>query len=148
MVSVNDVTPPTGMEDAPNVNEPDGGATTARVADALLPVPPSFELTALVVFVFSPAAVAVTFTEKVHDALAASVPPLRLTAFDPAVAEIVPVPHDPERPLGVATARPAGNVSLAPMLLRLVPLGFVMVKLREVEPFRGMLAAPKAMASA
>jgi len=49
-------------------------------------------------------------------------------------------------PLGVEIMRPAGNVSLKPTpLSEAVVLLFWMVKLRLVEPFSGMLAAPNAL---
>ena len=125
----------------------DGGATTLIEAEAVPPVPPSVEVTLPVVLVCNPAAVPVTFTENVQEALAAIVPPLRLITFVPAVAVIVPAPHVPVRPFGVETIRPAGSVSLnATPVSPTVVFGLVMVKLRLVEPFSGMLAAPKAFA--
>jgi hypothetical protein len=123
-----------------------GGATTWRVAVAVLPVPPSVEVTALVVLTCAPAAVPVTFTENVQLLLAAIVPPVRLMVFVPWVAVIVPAPQVPVRPFGVEMIRPAGSVSEKAMPLSGVPFGLVMVKLRLVEPFRGMLAAPNALA--
>ena len=54
-----------------------GGATTAIDAEAVLPVPPSFEETVPVVSFGAPAAVPVTFTEKVHDVFTARLPPLK-----------------------------------------------------------------------
>ena len=93
-----------------------------------------------------PAAIPVTFTENVQELLAAIVPPLRLITFVPAVAVIVPAPQVPVRPFGVEITRPAGNVSLnATPVSAVVVFGFVMVKLNDVEPFSGMLAAPKAL---
>jgi hypothetical protein len=123
----------------------DGGATTLMLAEAVPPVPPSVEVTLPVVLFCNPAAVPVTFTENVQLALAAIVPPLRLIVFVPAVAVIVPAPHVPVRPFGVEMTNPAGSVSLKTTPVRAtVVLGFVMVKLSEVDPFNGMLAAPKA----
>jgi len=56
---------------------------------------------------------------------------------------IVPPPQVPVRPLGVEITRPAGRVSLKPTPVSVVVLLlFWMVKLRLVEPFSGMLAAP------
>src|SRR5258708_36272824 len=54
----------------------------------------------------------------------------------PAVGVIVPPPGEPVRPLGVATIRPAGRVSVKPTPESEEPeLGLVMVKLRvEVLP--------------
>lgn len=125
----------------------EGGPTTLMVAVLLtLPVPPSVEVTLPVVLAFAPAVVPVTFTEKVHEAFAAMVPPARLTVPLPAAAVMVPLPQDPVRPLGVEMTRPAGSVSLnATPVSATVVLGSVMVKLSEVEPFSGMLAAPNAL---
>jgi hypothetical protein len=65
------------------------------LAEAVPPVPPSTDVTAPVVLFCTPAAVPVTFTLNVHDPLAASAAPVRLTLLPPAVAAIVPPPHDP-----------------------------------------------------
>jgi len=117
------------------------------VAVAVLPVPPSVEVTAPVVLTCAPAAVPVTLTENVQLLLAAIVPPVRLITFVPAVAVIVPAPHVPVRPFGVEMTRPAGSVSLnATPLSATVVFGLVIVKVRLVEPFSGMLAAPKVLA--
>lgn len=75
------------------------------------------------------------------------VPPDKLITPVPAVAVIVPAPQEPVKPLGVEITKPAGSVSLkATPVSATVALGFVMVKLRVVVPFRLMLAAPKAFA--
>ena len=125
----------------------DGGATTLILAEAVPPVPPSVEVTLPVVLFCRPAAVPVTLTENVQEEFAAIVPPLRLITFVPCVAVMVPAPHVPVSPLGVEIIRPAGSVSLkATPVSATVALGFVMVKLSEVEPFRGMLAAPNTFA--
>ena len=59
---------------------------------------------------------------------------------------IVPAPQEPVRPFGVEITSPAGNVSLKPTpVSAVVVLLFWMVKLRLVEPFSGMLAAPNAL---
>jgi hypothetical protein len=59
---------------------------------------------------------------------------------------IVPAPQEPVRPFGEETTRPAGNVSLkATPVAAIVELLFWMVKLSDVEPFSGMLAAPNAL---
>src|SRR5205085_191401 len=78
-----------------------GGATTVTVAVAGVLAPASVELTVTLLFL-SPAVVPCTFTDTVHEALAATVPPLRLTEPEPAVAVAVP-PQVLVRPLGVAT---------------------------------------------
>ena len=147
MVKVSVVVPFSGMVEGLNALAIDGGATTLMLAVAVPPVPPSVEVTLPVVLVCCPAAMPVTLTENVQEALAAIVPPLRLITFVPAVAVIVPAPHVPVRPFGVETTRPAGSVSLKPTpVSATVVFGLVMVKLSEVEPFSGMLAAPKAFA--
>src|SRR6185369_4921071 len=86
-----------------------------------------------------------TFTETVQEALAASVPAERLILPEPATAVAVP-PHVLFRPDGVATTRPAGRLSVKaiPVSARLV-LGFWIVKVSEVVPFSGMLAAPNTL---
>ena len=59
---------------------------------------------------------------------------------------IVPAPQVPVRPFGVEITRPAGNVSLKPTpVSAVVVLLFWIVKVRLVEPFSGMLAAPNAL---
>jgi len=123
-----------------------GGAMTLMLADAVPPLPPSLEVTALVTLFLSPAVVPVTFTENVHELLAGRVPPDKLITLLPAVAVIVPPPQLPVRPLGVDTTSPAGSVSVNPTPVNaVVVFGFWMVKLKEVEPFSGMLAAPNAL---
>src|SRR5882724_8160024 len=123
----------------------DGGASTPRLADAVPPVPPSVDATFPVVLFFVPAVVPVTFTENVHELLAARLAPDRLITFVACVAVIVPPPQLPVKPLGVDTARPVGKVSLkaTPVSVSVVLL-FWMVKVNDVEAFNGMLAAPHA----
>src|ERR1700694_259105 len=81
--------------------------TTVKLAEAVPPVPPSTEVTAPVVLCVVPAVVPLTFTLKVHEALPASVAPVKLMLPDPAVAVIVPPPQLPMSPFGVETTRPA-----------------------------------------
>ena len=65
------------------------------------------------------------------------------------MAVIIPPPHEPVSPFGVEITRPAGNGSLKPTPVRVsVELLFCRVKLRLVEPFSGMLAAPNALVMA
>jgi hypothetical protein len=90
----------------------EGGATTLSDAEAVPPVPPCVDVTFPVVLFCCPAAVPVTFTEKVHEVLCASVARARLTTFVPCVDVIVPPPQLPVRPLGVEITNPAGSVSL------------------------------------
>ncbi len=82
--------------------------------------------------------------EKVHDPLAAIVAADKLATLLPAAAVMVPPPHVPVCPFGAVITRPAGKVSLKVTPLKLcVVFGLLIVKLNEVEPFSGMLAAPK-----
>src|SRR5262245_26759872 len=74
MVNVTVVVPFSGMLAAPKLLEMVGGATTVNVAVLLVPpVPLSVEVTLPVVLFRVPAVTPFTFTEKVHDALAARV---------------------------------------------------------------------------
>src|SRR6266849_2505829 len=129
---------------APNALMITGGATTVTLAFEVLPVPPSVDVTCTLLF-FAPAVVPVTFTEKVQEELVAKVAPDRVTLPEPAVAVMVPPPQLPVRPFGVATTRPAGSVSVnaIPVSEMVLIAGFVMVKLKLVEPFNGIVAAPK-----
>jgi hypothetical protein len=86
----------------------------------------------------------VTLTLKVQDADVARVPPESETLPLPATAVMVPPPHEPVSPFGVAIVRPDGNASVKPIPVRAVDaFGLVMVKLKLVLPPAGMLAAPK-----
>lgn len=142
MVNVSEVVAFNAIAVGLNALAIDGGASTLMLADAVPPVPPSFEVTALVVLFCWPAAVPVTFTLKVHEVPAARLAPLRLITLVFCVAVMVPPPQLPVNPLGVEIIRPAGNVSLNPTPVSAVVLGLLMVKLRLVEPFSGILAAP------
>src|SRR5438445_10934995 len=125
------------------------GALTSIVAVALLPEPPSLEVTVPVVFTLCPPLVPVTFTENVQEPPAAIVPPERLTTEKPDTVPVVmvPAPHEPVSPFGVATVSPAGSVSpKATPVSATVAFGLVMVKLSVVVAFRLMLAAPNALA--
>ena len=144
MVKLSEVEPFSGMLAAPNALMITGGATTVIEALEVLPVPPSVEVTWTLLF-FTPAVVPVTFTETVQEALAARVPPERLTLEDPTTAVAVP-PQVLFNAFGVAITRPAGRLSVKAMPVSAMPVfGFVMLKVSEVEPFNGMLAAPKAL---
>jgi hypothetical protein len=146
MVKVSDVEPASPMEVAPKALAMLGGVATVKFAVAVLPVPPLVEVTAPVVLVETPGLAAVTFALNVQDVPADIVAPVRLTAPEPAVAVIVPPPHDPERPLGVATVIPAGNVSVnvTPANGAVFAAGFVIVKLRVELPFGEMAVGLKA----
>jgi hypothetical protein len=94
---------------------------------------------------FTPVVVPCTLTETVHDVPEARVPAARLTVEDPAAA--VAVPPQVLLRLGVgATTNPEGRLSVKarPVSVRLV-FGLLMVNVRDVVPFSGILAAPKAL---
>ena len=87
---------------------------------------------------------AVTFTLKLHEPLAAMVAPDRLTVPLAATAVIVPPPHVPDKPLGVATTKPAGSESVnATPVKDVLALGFVIAKVREVVPLGAIVPTPK-----
>src|SRR5882724_10856633 len=131
---------------APNALMITGGATTVTLAVEIPPGPPSVEV-ACTLLTFTLAVVPVTFTLKVHDVLVASVAPARVIVLEPAVAVIVPPPHEPVSPFGVATTKPEGRLSVdaTPVNGMVLITGFVMVKVSEVEPFSGIVAAPNAL---
>jgi hypothetical protein len=92
----------------------------------------------------NPAVVPVTVTWTVHASLPEIDPPLKLTVVAPATGENVP-PQLPATPRVLATLRPVGNPSVKAMPVSDVELGLVMLKAREVVPFKGMVNAPKAL---
>src|SRR5262249_4535171 len=99
------------------------------------------ELTTTLLFLV-PAVVPCTFTDTAQEALAATVPPDRVTEPEPAVAVAVP-PQVLFRLFGVATTRPAGRLSVNdnPVRLTLV-FGLVMLMVSDVVRFSGILVAP------
>ena len=94
---------------------------------------------------FTPAVVPCTFTEIVQVAPGARLAPLKLMDEDPAVAVAVPV-QSLVRPLGVATTRPSGRLSVnaTPFSVELTLL-LLSVNVRLLVPFNGIVAAPKAL---
>ena len=148
MVKLSEVDSFTAMVTAPKdfaiVGGPTGGITVT-LAEAVLPVPALLEVTVTALF-FTPEVVPVTFTPKVHAAPPVSVALVKLTLAEPALATILPPAQLPVSPFGVETTRPGGSVSVKPTPFRLTSLGLSMVKLSEVDPFSGMLAAPKPFA--
>jgi hypothetical protein len=76
----------------------------------------------------------VTFTTTVHELLAAIVPPVKDTVPDPAAAAVVPL-HVLVSPLGVATTRLAGKLSVKPTPVSpTVAEGLVMVMVIVLVP--------------
>jgi hypothetical protein len=142
-VNVSDVDPLGGMLAAPKALLIDGGATTARLAEAVPPVPPFVEVTDAVVLFFAPADVPVTFTAKVHEELLIRAAPDSVTLAVPAMPVIVPPLQLPVIPLGVAMLSPDGSASVKPTPVNPVPgFGFDTVKVNVVFPFSGTLADP------
>jgi hypothetical protein len=90
-----------------------GGAITVKLAVAVLPVPPSADVTVTELFIV-PNVVPVTVTEKVQLPLSDKVAPVRPMTLAPGFATMVPPSHDPVRPLGVATTSPAGSLPVKP----------------------------------
>ncbi len=148
IVKLRVVVPPTPMDAAPNTFVMTGGVglgggagRTVTEATDVLPVPPSEEPT-VALLVFTPVVVAVTFTEKVQDPLPATLPPAKDMLPEPAIAVIVPAPQLPVRPLGVATTRPAGRVSVNAMPVSGVSFGSLTVNVLVVKSPTPRLAAP------
>ena len=93
-----------------------------------------------------PPLVAVTLTENEQLLFAGRVNEFMLIVLLPGLAEKA-AEHVPVKPLGVATIRPLGSVSLKETFSSSVlAFGLVKVKVSEVVPFSGMLASPKALA--
>jgi hypothetical protein len=121
---------PAGTLDGVNDWVIEGRATTVKPADAVLPVPSFVEVMALVVLLYAPAALTTTFTLNVQELPAARVAPESVTLPVPAIAVIVPPPHDPVNPFGVDTVMPDGSVSVNASPVAAVELSvFVTVKL-------------------
>ena len=140
------VEPFRGMLVAPNALLNPGGDTTVTLALAVLPGPPSVEVTAVVTLFLTPAVVPVTFTTIVQEPLVARVPADKLTLLEPAVAVGVPPQPVLTRPLGVATVSPPGRLSVNAIPVSATLLfGLVMVNVSVVLPFNGIVAAPKAL---
>src|SRR5258708_23152620 len=124
-----------------------GMPTTITEAVAVFPVPPLVEVTAPVVLTLFPPVVPVTLTTKGQIPLAATVPPVRLTLPEPAVAVMVPPPQEPVSPFGVATTNPLGKRSVTATPVRAAAaLELVLLNVRLVLLPARILAAPNAFA--
>ncbi len=146
MVNVRDVVPLRAIVEEPNAFAIEGGASTASLAVLLvLPAPVSAELMAPVVLDLVPADVPVTFTPMEHEPPDASVPPVKLMVPEPAVYDGVPL-HVLLAPFGEDTTKPAGRLSVkvTPVSAKL-EFGLLMLNVKLVEPFSGIVAAPKAL---
>src|SRR5205814_692747 len=80
---------------------------------------------------------------NVHDAPPARVAPVSVIEFEPAVAPIAPPPQLPTTLAGVDTSSPAGRGSVNAIPLALPAFELLMVKLSAIEPFSGIVGAPK-----
>lgn len=123
-----------------------GGATTVRDVLEVLPVPAIVSLTVTLLFL-SPAVAPLTFTEMVQLAPAARLAPVNDTVPEPATAVGV-VLQVLVKPFGVATTKPEGRLSVNEMPLRTdaaLLFGLVIVNVRLVVPFSGMVEAPKTL---
>jgi hypothetical protein len=95
---------------------------------------------------FVPALVPFTETLKEHELDAVRFKPVMAIVLLPALAVMFAVQF-PVRLLGVATTNPAGRVSVAETFVSvIVEFGLASVKVRDVVPFSGMVAAPKLLA--
>jgi hypothetical protein len=140
IVTVRDVVPFTGIDATPKTLAILGGPTTIRVAVAVLPVPPLVEET-VVELTSVAAAVPVTVTPTVQDALAAKEPPD--SESEPADATATP-PHVLLRLEGLAVTRLDGKVSVnASPVWAFALSGLVIVMVMDVEPLTGIDTAPK-----
>jgi hypothetical protein len=139
IVKVSVLVPFNGIELGLNALAIEGGPSTLRLADAVLPVPPLVEDTAPEVFVNAPAVVPVTFTTTVQELLTAMLPPVRLMLVPPEVADAVP-PQVLVSPFGVETTSPVGSMSLkaTPLSGTVFAVGLVIVKVSVLVPFSGI----------
>ena len=146
MVKVSDVLPFNGTLAAPNALMITGAPTTVILAFAVFPTLPSVEVTCVLLF-FTPPVVPVTFNETAHEVFGASVAPVSVATPPPLAAVAVP-PHVLFNAFGVATTSPAGRLSVnaIPVSGMVFEAGFVIVSVKLVEPFTGILAAPNAFA--
>jgi hypothetical protein len=142
MVNVSEVVEFCPICALPNAFPIVGGAITVVLAAAIVLVPASVVVDCTLLF-FTPAVVPCTLTTTVHEPLDASDPPDKLTLPEADTAVTTP-PHEFVMPFGVATTRPAGNVSVnARPLSAKFEFGLVFVNVSDVVPLSGIVAAPK-----
>jgi hypothetical protein len=131
IVNVSDVVWPTEMLGGLKLAARDGadGLLTVSVAVELFPLPPSVDVTWLVVLILVPAVAPVTVTLKTHWLFARTVAP-DIEMLLGAVSVTVP----PQTvALAFGTVAPAGRVSVNPTPVRAVAaLGLVIVNVRDV----------------
>ena len=155
MVKVSAETPLGTMAAGTNTLLITGGATTKMLADAVPPVigrkvaDPSSNVALMwpLTLFLVPAVVPVTLTENEQELAAGKFSEVKLMELVPELAAISDEATQlPVRPLGFATTSPVGNVSLNAMPTNGVDeFGLAMLKVSEVVPFNGMLAAPNAL---
>lgn len=137
MVNVKLVVPLTGTLAAPKALLIEGGATTVRPADAVLPVPPLLEVTLPLVLVYCPDVAPVTVTLNWHWLLVLMPAPDNVI---PVGAVVVSVPPQTVAEL-FATVKPVGSVSLNPTPVSATGFaaGLVAVNVRDVVPLRAIV---------
>jgi hypothetical protein len=145
MVKLSEVEPFSGMLAAPKDLMSTAGETTVTLAFDVFPFPPSVEVTVTLLF-FTPAIVPCTLSDTVQEAPGARVTADKLTEEEPAAAVAVP-PQVLVRPFGVATTKPVGRLSVKPIPVSEITFaaGLVILKVSEVVPSKGMLAAPNTL---
>jgi len=91
--------------------------------------------------------VPVTLTENVQVIPGDKLPPIRLTEEELAGAEIARRRTPPVSPLGVATSKPGGRLSLnaTPVRGNEFVDGLVTTNVSEVAPFNGIVSAPNVL---
>ena len=115
-----------------------GGPTTVNVALAVLPLPPSLEVTLPLTLFLTPAVVAVTLTETVQVPLAARVPPLKVKVVSPGFGAKDP-PQDADAFGEDATWSPEGRESVNPTPVNdKVVFGLVIVNVKVEAPPTGI----------
>src|SRR6185312_3481209 len=130
-----------------------GTYTTVIWAEAVLPVKPSpGDLIGRVVLIFTPGVIPVTLTTIVQVAPGNRPLPPPLNSIASVLSKFRPKVTMPSQVLlmrrfGVDTASPSGRSSSRTGPRTVAALGFEMVKARVVEPYWGILSAPKAMLS-
>ena len=142
-VKVSVVVPLSGMVAAPKALLMVGGPTTVTVSEAVPPAPLSLVVMVPVVLFLTPMVVPVTLTLNEQFPAGSITPLVRLMVPEPAVAEMVPLPHPPVMFGTVATTSPAGRVSVNETPVSpSVALELVMLKVNVVVPLSGKMLVP------
>src|SRR5580698_8822014 len=118
---------------------------TTSVAVEVLPAPVCVEVT-VTLLLSVPVVVPITLKEIVQEAPAAKLPADKLAEEVPEAPVTVPPQPLSVKLLGVATASPAGKLSANEMPDKgVAELRLLMVNVKLVTPFKGMLAAPNVL---